>query len=162
MKVLRIFAQLAVLGTAATGAAHALGPCSNATLDGNYAFTITGQILAPAPAVGLVAGVAKTHFDGQGNMKQIDHVVHNGVAPIEEWRPGSGPYQVNADCTGSMTITAEPTDPADGSPELNLFFVIGDNGKEIRTVVSGSPQVSSFTAAITSIGTKIEPLDGVW
>jgi hypothetical protein len=162
MNALRIFAQLALLGTAATGAAHALGPCSNATLEGDYAFTITGQILAPAPAAGLVAGVAKTHFDGHGNMTQIDHVVHNGVTPVEEWRPGSGPYQVNADCTGSMTITAEPTDPADGSPELKLFFVIGENGKVIRTVVSGSPTVPPFMAAITSIGTKVEPFDHVW
>ena len=155
MKRLTIFAQLAILGTVATGAAHAVGPCSNATLDGDYSFTITGQILAPAKAAGPVAGVAKTHFDGNGNMLQLDHVVHNGVAPIEMWRHGSGPYEVNDDCTGSMTINQEPTDPADASPSLKLYFLIAADGNEIRAVVSGSPTVPPFEAAITSIGTRI-------
>jgi hypothetical protein len=148
----------------AVGIAHASdpGPCSNETLRGDYAFTITGQILAPPPAAGLVAGVAWTHFDGHGNMKQVDHVIHNGVAPVEEWRPGSGPYQVNPDCTGYFTISPMPTDPADGSPELKLFFVLANDGHEIRTVVSGSPSVPPFTAEITSIGTRVRDCPPDW
>jgi len=130
-------------------------PCSNATLHGNYAFTITGQILAPAPAAGAVSGVALTHFDGDGNMTQVDHVVHNGVTPAETWRPGSGPYHINDDCTGWMTITSQPTVASDGGPVLQLYFVVGDNGNEIRTVVSGSPSSPPFSAVITSIGTKL-------
>jgi hypothetical protein len=53
----------------------------------------------------------------------------------------------------------KPTDPADNSPELKLYFVIGDNGREIRTIVSGSPDVPPFTDAITSIGTRIHDCD---
>lgn len=130
--------------------ATAQAACSNATLDDDYAFTISGQVLAPPPAAGPVTGVALTHFDGQGNMTQIDHVVHNGVLPVEEWRPGSGPYQVNADCTGWMTIKPEPTVPADGSPELKVVFVVSKNGISIHTVVSGSPTVPVFVANTTS------------
>lgn len=132
-----------------------LAQCSNATLRGHYAFTVTGQILAPPPAAGPITGVAMTEFDGKGSFTQVDHVVHNGVPPQEEWRPGSGTYHVNPDCTGTMTITQHPTIPADGSPELELYIVVGDNGNEIRTVVSGSPTVPPFAAAITSIGTKV-------
>lgn len=132
-----------------------LAQCSNATLRGHYAFTVTGQILAPPPAAGPITGVAITEFDGKGNFTQVDHVVHNGVPPQEEWRPGSGTYHVNPECTGTMTITQHPTIPADGSPELELYIVVGDNGNEIRTVVSGSPTVPPFQAAITSIGTKV-------
>ncbi len=130
-------------------------PCSNATLRGDYAFTITGQILAPAPAAGAVSGVALTHFDGDGNMAQVDHVVHNGVTPVEAWRPGSGPYHINDDCTGWMTITAHPTDASDGGPDLQVYFVVGDNGNDIKTVVSGSPSSPLFSAVITSTATKL-------
>jgi hypothetical protein len=141
------------------GLAHATNiPCSNGMLIGEYSFTITGQILAPAPAAGPLAGVALTHFDGLGNMTQVDHVVHNGVTPVEDWRPGSGPYQVNPDCTGWFTITPAPTDPADGGPELKLYIVVENNGHTVRTVVSGSPNVPAFTAAITSIGTRVREL----
>lgn len=137
-------------------AAHANGECSNATLSGKYDFTITGQILAPAPAAGPVAGVALTEFFGDGGFRQVDHVVHNGVVPIEAWRPGTGSYHVNGDCTGWMILTPEPTNPADNSPELKLYIVVSENGNEVRTVVSGSPTVLAFTADITSIGVRSE------
>lgn len=129
--------------------------CSDATLHGHYAFTITGQILAPAPVAGLVTGVAMTEFDGKGNLTQVDHAVHNGVPPQEDWRPGTGNYHVNPDCTGTMTIMQHPTIPADASPELELYIVVGDNGNQVRTVVSGSPTAAAFESAITSIGTKV-------
>src|SRR5579862_1953570 len=48
--------------------------CSNRTLSGNYSFTVEGQILG----VGPVNGVAETHFDGAGNLTQVDFVVHAG------------------------------------------------------------------------------------
>lgn len=135
-------------------AAHANGECSNATLSGKYTFTITGQILAPAPAAGPVAGVALTDFFGDGALRQVDHVVHNGVLPLEAWRPGTGSYHVNDDCTGWMILTAEPTNPADNSPQLKLYIVVSEDGHEVRTVVSGSPTVPVFTADITSIGVR--------
>lgn len=153
-------ATFAIFGAASALAQNPL-QCSNATLIGDYAFTLSGQILAPPPAAGIVTGVALTHFDGQtnaesqGSMTQVDHVIHNGVAPAEDWRPGSGPYQVNPDCTGWMTITPEPTNPADGGAEIKLYFVIGDNGNTIHTVVSGSPTVAAFAANITSTATRV-------
>lgn len=99
--------------------------CSNATLKGDYSFTVSGQILG----VGPVNGVAETQFDGVNRLEQVDFVVHNGAVPLG-WRPGQGPYSVNPDCTGWATIT-----PSTG-PVLNLQFVVLKNGCEIRTVVS--------------------------
>jgi hypothetical protein len=152
---------------ACSGLAHAqvaIGNCSNATLQGDYAFTITGQILTPSASAGPVAGVTWTHFDGAGNLTQIDHVVHNGQTPFEDWRPGNGPYTVNSDCTGTATITAFPTDPRDAGPPLHLYFVVSTDGSQIRTVVSDPPAAvnpaMSFSAAITSIGVRIWPLSG--
>jgi hypothetical protein len=129
--------------------------CSDEMLRGSYAFTITGQILAPAAVAGPVSGVAVAEFFGDGTFTQVDHVLHNGQPPQEEWRPGSGTYHLNSDCTGYMILTANPTVPADASPELRLEIVVGDNGNEIRTAVSGSPKAPAFTSTITSIATRV-------
>jgi hypothetical protein len=95
---------------------------------------VEGQIIG----VGPVNGVAQTHFDGAGNLTQVDFVVHDGNVPLG-WRPGTGTYSVSSDCTGSATIT-----PATG-PVLNLEFVVLRNGKEIRTVVAdANSQVNSI------------------
>ena len=149
--------RLAIFGLAAIGGLHAQGiqGCSNATIAGQYAFTITGSILAPAPAAGPVAGVALTTFDGYGNLTQVDHVTHNGVVPVEAWRPATGTYSVNPDCTGTFTFTPQPTNPADGGPALTVFFVIAQSGAEIRTAVSGSPNTPPFAASINSIGVRL-------
>jgi hypothetical protein len=161
MKVTGLIARFAVpafvfgaMASAQSAATANLG-CSTGTLAGTYAFHITGQILAPAAAVGPVSGVALTVFDGYGNLTQVDNVVHNGVAPIEDWRPATGSYTVNANCTGTFTFTPQPTVAADASPALTLHFVIASDGSEIRTTVTGSPNTPPFMAAITSIGVRI-------
>ena len=138
---------------------YANAACTNETLHGRYAFTITGQILTPLPASGAVSGVAMTIFDGAGGLTQVDHVVHNGNPPFEAWRPGTGSYSLNADCTGWMTITADPTNPADASPELKLYISVTQKGGLIYTVVSGAPHVPIFSANIVSTGIRTETDD---
>ena len=149
--------RLAIFGLAVIGGLHAEG-CSNMTIAGQYAFTITGSILAPAAVAGPVAGVALTTFDGFGNLVQVDHVTHNGVLPVEPWRPATGTYSVNPDCTGTFTFTPQPTNPADGGPALTVFFVIAQGGAEIRTAVSGSPNTPPFVASINSTGIRLVPV----
>jgi hypothetical protein len=148
--------RLAIFGLAAIGGLHAQG-CSSMTIAGPYAFTITGSILAPGAVAGPVAGVALTTFDGFGNLVQVDHVTHNGVLPVEAWRPATGTYSVNPDCTGNFTFTPQPTNPADAGPALTVFFVIAQGGAEIRTAVSGSPNTPPFVASISSIGVRLAP-----
>jgi hypothetical protein len=152
--------RLAIFGLAAIGGLHAQGTqgCSSFTIFGQYAFTITGQILAPAAAAGPVAGVALTTFDGFGNLTQVDHVTHNGVLPVEAWRPATGTYSVNSDCTGTFTFTPMPTNPADAGPALTVFFVIAQGGAEIHTAVSGSPNTPPFVASLNSTGVRVVPI----
>lgn len=128
---------------AASVPASAQFACSNLLLQGSYAFTITGQILA-GPQMGPVTGVAMTSYDGQGNLTQVDHVLHNGTPPAVSWRPGTGTYTVNPDCTGSAVINF-----TDGSPSLMLSFVLSNLGKEIRIVVNNAQ------TNITSMGVSI-------
>jgi hypothetical protein len=114
--------------------------CSDHTLRGDYAFVIDGTILtAPSPL--LLRGVAMMHFDGDGNLSQVDFVTLNGVAGGPDWRPGTGTYEINPDCTGKAQII-----PA-GAPPLNLRLVVGDRGRQVWTVVIGN--------ATGSTGTKV-------
>ena len=86
------------LGTRARAQSDA-GQCSNQTLNGSYGFAIDGQILY-GPSPGLLRGVAMTHFDGRGNLDQVDFATLNGIPRWTGWRPVTGTYQMNPDCTG--------------------------------------------------------------
>ena len=122
--------------------------CSNKTLLGDYGFHIEGVLLT-LPGVALppggvpVRGVAMSHFDGKGNMTQVDHVVAGGMPPPVPWTPGTATYTVNPNCTGTwvLTIPGSPFSP------IHVRFVVNKNGKEIRTVVESN--------AVTSLGVKI-------
>jgi len=115
--------------------------CSNRTLRGDYGFALQGEILGPGIQF---RGVVMQHYDGRGNIAQVDHIVENGMPPATEWRPGTGTYTVNANCTGSAVIIV-PGDP--GSP-INLHFVVVNQGKEIHQVVDAN--------AVTAVGTKVD------
>ena len=112
--------------------------CSNHTLRGDYAFVIDGTILtAPSPL--LLRGVAMTHFDGNGNLSQVDFVTLNGVAGGPDWRPATGTYEIDPDCTGKAQIIPV------GAPPLNLRLVVGDRGRQLWTVVIGNATGSTGT-----------------
>jgi hypothetical protein len=107
--------------------------CSDRTLKGDYGFSIDGTILAGTPNAFLLRGVAMTHFDGRGNLSQVDFTTRNGAPLAPDWRPAVGTYDINADCTGTAQII-----PGDGSPTLNLRLVVVDRGREVRTIVVGN------------------------
>jgi hypothetical protein len=112
--------------------------CSDRTLRGDYAFVIDGTILtAPSPL--LLRGVAMTHFDGHGNLSQVDFTTLNGAAAGPDWRPATGTYEINEDCTGKAQIL-----PA-GAPPLNLRLVVGDRGRQVFTIVIGNATGSTGT-----------------
>ena len=102
--------------------------CTNATIRGTYAFAVHGQILTPNGPI-PIEGLARTTFDGYGNLTQVDTIAENGnVAVI--WRPGTGTYTVNSDCTGTMTVNDQDL------PALHLTILISQSGNHIRTVVT--------------------------
>jgi len=114
--------------------------CSNHTLRGDYGFRIDGTILAgPAPV--LLRAVAMTHFDGDGHLTQVDYATFNGVPGWPDWRPSSGTYEVNADCTGRAEIVP-PT-----GPTLQLRLVVFDGGRQVAAVVAGN--------STGSLGTRV-------
>jgi hypothetical protein len=112
--------------------------CSNQTLHGAYGFTIEGLLAIPGPGI-QVRGVVLQTYDGNGHITQVDHVVIGGMAPPEEWRPGTGTYTVNPDCTGKATLFPGGT----SGPPLVLFFVIVNHGEMIRQVVDGNATIAT-------------------
>jgi hypothetical protein len=122
--------------------------CTNATLQGNYGFAVSGmRPTGPGGPVEMIVGTAMTNFDGNGNLTQTDNI-HGSIDgfPTPD-RPGTGKYSINANCTGTMTLT-----PA-GSPTLTLRIVVVDNGNEVRGVVVGP-----VTVMVTTNGRRVAPL----
>jgi hypothetical protein len=137
---------LPVISSAAQAQVSDNDGCSNATLQGDYAFSVHGEFLGLVTATGPqyfsspvpVDVVAMTNFDGKGNIVQVDFTMANGLNPpaspsdvdpltgftINE----SGRYKVFPDCTGNL--------------ELNLpgvfiaaKFVLASEGHKINTVI---------------------------
>lgn len=125
----RIMLTLLIIAlTASTLTAHANG-CDNETIRGTYAATIHGQILLPDGSTLKVDGIVKATYDGFGKFVQYDAVAVNGNLP-PGWRPGSGTYSVNPDCTGYQTIMVP------GMPDLHGQFIIAQSGNTIHQVVT--------------------------
>jgi hypothetical protein len=112
--------------------------CSNATLQGEYAFGVTSYQSPSGPPT-VVAGVK--FFDGKGKLTQRDYQGDN-LAGDDFAPPGreKGTYQVSSDCTGSMVINLNafgvPPVTTQGGV-INIKFVISDGGRHIHEVVSG-------------------------
>jgi hypothetical protein len=128
---------------ASAGAQSGHRHCSNRTLFGDYGFAVEGLSGPPGESIPL-RGLVMSHFDGKGTETQVDHFVVNGTPPPMEWEPGSGPYTVNPDCTGTLVINIP------GSPfsPVNLHFVVVRQGKEIFFVDDARP--------VSSIAIKVE------
>ena len=113
----------------ASSAVTARASCTNSTIKGTYAFTIHGTVFLPggAPPL-LVDGLAKTTFDGYGNLTQLDAVAVNGnVAP--GWRLSMGTYSVNPDCTGTFTVSNG------NQPPIHAQFIVAQSGKTVHAMV---------------------------
>jgi len=165
---------------ALTGSARAQDNdgCTNATLNGDYAFTISGQIFIPNGPTVQREGVAMTHFDGAGNLSQVDFVLSSpnaapppGPAPTDPvtgfHNDEKGTYAVNSDCTGHFEIDNPPITTPSGvmvkGATIHVMFVLSNHGRAIHTIVTsitppGAP--SPVPALIRSEGYKLGRVDG--
>ena len=116
--------------------------CSSRTIAGDYGVQIEGTILGPNLTLRTLL---MAHFDGNGSMTSVDHVVVGGQPPdpSEGWRPSTGTYGVNPDCTGWASVDVSP-----GNPPLSYHFVVVDRGRKILLVVDGG--------AIRGVGYRVD------
>jgi hypothetical protein len=144
--------------------------CSNWTLNGDYAFTISGQILNADQTVTTRNGIAMTHFDGAGNLTQVDYTMSltaggqapegiGGIDTSPAFRTGEkGTYHVNSDCTGTAEIDFPSPPSGVKGAVIKLIFVLSNHGNAIHTVVTsltppGAP--GPVPAVIHSDGWKL-------
>jgi hypothetical protein len=134
-------AAMALLALAGAAWAQDNG-CQNLTLRGDYAFTVSGQILNADGTTTTRNGVALTHFNGDGTLTQVDYVTTltpghtppGGIDTAPVFRTSeTGTYTVNSDCTGSAEIDFPPHP---GGAVIKLTFVLGNHAQTIHTVVS--------------------------
>jgi hypothetical protein len=119
--------------------------CSNATLNGDYGFTISGFQPNPDGTTSPIKGIAITHFDGAGNLTQRDFVVTAGVPNPADGNSQTGfhfstgetgTYTINADCTGRAEIDLNAPVPSGSTGVIKLMLVVSNGGRSIHTVVS--------------------------
>ncbi len=126
-----VLAALLVLLAAPHARAWDDKECTKATLKGSFGYTGSGALLAayvgPTDA-GPFAEVGRQTFDGKGHTEATATLSANGdISQVTV----DGTYTVKSDCTGTMTLNVSPF----GST-VDLNFVIDEDGKEIRAIVS--------------------------
>jgi hypothetical protein len=135
--------------------------CDNSTLNGEYASTVGGEIYHSDGTVETRQGIVMMHFDGSGKFTQTDYVLDtiNGVTtptpgPIDPntgfQNHEAGAYKVDRDCTGHLEIHFAPP-PVNGATGavLQLYFVLGNHGADLRTVVTSVTPPSTVLNDIT-------------
>ncbi len=140
LSTLLALAVLAALLVITTTFAHALSPCSLATLNGNYAVNVPGFISPGQSVRGAevpLAAVGVYTFDGFGNWSNNYTLAINGE--ISAGRISSGTYTVNSNCTGSITSTA-----GDFIPNFNIVIIGGG------TEIFGIETTPGFTGTLVA------------
>lgn len=140
-------ASLSLLVLTLSSAVSAQEPCSNASLSGTYAFRVDGaNVSVPLPGgPGPFAAVGKNTYDGKGGMQGTIVISSNGVIIPATY---TGTYHVNADCTGSKSATLSV------GATVDFAFVIDDDAREIRMLVSDLGFAVSGTARSLDAGSK--------
>jgi hypothetical protein len=135
--------------------------CTEATFRGDYGFTVNGTITpggvgSTFPTI-YIAGVQMINADGEGNLKDIEAIVIDGVPLVD--KPPSyfsehiGTYTVNSNCTGLAFLTNVPFG---GSNFITLSFVMDKKGKQVRML--GVPPFDSggTLRTVTSVGERVD------
>ncbi len=112
---------------------HPPATCSNATLNGNSGFAVTG-VDSNGPAV--VGG--QVTADGKGGFTGVETISDNGNLTADV--PISGTYVVRANCTGKGQLTPK------GGSASHFNFTIVSGGAEVQLVITDSGTVESGLA----------------
>ena len=120
--------------------------CTNATLNGDYAFAVT--TLSSPTGPNFVIGIGR--FDGNGGFTQIDYPADGllNTPPLTDFRTGqTGTYAVRADCTGTQVINLNVGGMGPLGGVINNVFVISNGGRSIHGVVAGASPPGSTQLA---------------
>ena len=130
------FATAFVVGILPGAQADEHRACSNASLRGSFGFTSVGTLVAlPPPLAGPFAEIGRQTFDGRGNTEGTATLSANGNINRVTVQ---GTYEVNPDCTGSMTFLILPF-----GTTATADFVLDDDGSELRALITTAGVIES-------------------
>jgi hypothetical protein len=129
-------------GIAPTAKAQDKG-CTNASLQGTYAYTSTGVITAPPEIAGPIAEVGSQYFDGNGATTATATISTSGQIQALTI---TGTYTVNPDCTGTAALQVSPF-----GITVDVLFVVDDSGDGFQAMETDAGLV------ITRIGRRLFP-----
>lgn len=113
--------------------------CSNATLQGNYGFLVTGTSAGnPIAILGQIAA------DGNGGITGMETVSNNGA--ITDMAVVTGTYRIGSKCVGTATIMPQ------GGPAANYNLAAVSSSK-VQLVGADSGTVQSGRLEAQGIGT---------
>jgi hypothetical protein len=120
--------------------------CSLASLQGSYAFHVSGtNVSNPYLPQGPFAAVGKNTYDGRGHMSGVIIVSASGTMITSGY---TGTYTINSDCVGSKSASL------DIGLTVGFNFVMDDDLREIRMIVTGAaPTGSALANGLTISGT---------
>jgi hypothetical protein len=113
--------------------------CSNATLQGNYGFLVTGT-----SAGNPIAILGQITADGNGGLTGMETVNDNGA--VTDTAPVTGTYKIGSKCVGTATITSQGGTAA----SYNLAAV---SSSKVQLVGADSGTVQSGLLEAQGIGT---------
>jgi hypothetical protein len=116
--------------------------CNNGTLQGTFAYTVTGSFVAAPAPLGLYAEAGAQTFDGNGSTMAVGMSNTNGSVAASTT---TGTYTVNADCTGTFSFQIAP------GISSHYFFVIANDGSAYQAVCLDP------VAVITRFGNRLYP-----
>ena len=116
--------------------------CSNGSLQGTFAYTVTGTGVVAPQFLGPYAEAGAQTFDGAGGTTTAGMLNANGTVMQSTT---TGTYTVNSDCTGTLALQIAPGITA------HYFFVIADDGAEYHAVCLDP------VAVITRFGRRLYP-----
>jgi hypothetical protein len=116
--------------------------CSNATLQGTFAYTVTGALVAAPAPIGPYGEAGAQTFDGNGGTAVSGMSSTNGNISSAV---RTGTYTVNPDCTGTFMLQLAP------GIMSHYFFVIDNDGNEYQAVCLDP------VAVITRVGRRLYP-----
>ncbi len=130
--------MLAAVVVSAAGLAQAQSACTSNSLNGGYAYLLTGFTYDQYGQQVDLAVSGRMVADGAGNLTAGDTLSYDGTI-IKRSYP-SGTYTMASDCTGSLTLTSSNGNKA------NFDFVLHSDGKEMNLIETDAGVILSGTA----------------
>ena len=116
--------------------------CVLGSINGSYAFTISGSFIDGNGNIDSYTDSGKMTFNGAGSVAVSDTA--SAIGQVTPNRSFSGTYTTHSNCTGALAYT----DPTLGA--LNMNVAILDGGQELRFIDTDSGTI--FAGSATALG----------